>query len=184
MTAHRLGSMTKKSLATNPVRKFRTKAGLSQLAFSKKCMPKISVQAVYMTENGVYENIPNGIKTYLISRDVNWDEVIAEYDAFRLNVAAHNASALSELVINFPPPDKTKNPIKEFRIYTLGRNPSATCMHFLINPGIYKRLEETTDYAKIPETIVKAFLAGGLSVSVVEELEERYKEYWDYARFS
>lgn len=176
--------MTKKSLATNPVRKFRTKAGLSQLAFSKKCMPKVSVQAVYMTENGVYENIPKGIQTYMASRDVDWDSVLDEYNQFRLNVYAQNASEFDGRIFVFPSPDQTKNPIKEFRLATLNKNPSATCMHFLINPGIYKRLEETTDYAKIPETIVKAFLAGGLPGSVVGELEERYKEFWDYKRFS
>lgn len=175
--------MTKKSLATNPVRRFRCNAALSQLAFSKKCMPKISTQALYMTENGVYENIPEGIKNYMISRDVDWDSIVVAYQKFRLEVAANNAASIAGTKWIFPPPDRTKNPVKEFRMYSLSKNPSATCMHFLINPGIYKRLEETLDYARIPETIIKAFIAGGLPKDVVDELEERYKDFSDFSRY-
>jgi hypothetical protein len=171
--------MTKKNFATNPVRKYRNFVSLSQVAFAKKC--GVSVQAIYMTEAGVYETIPDGIKRFLISRDVDWETVLEQYSLFRIGRALENT--LVNYNFKLPDPDRTINPIKSFREKSLGIAANKMCVNFLINPGIYRRLEETIDYAQIPETIVRAFRNGGMPMDVIDELNERHKDHFEYVKY-
>lgn len=173
--------MTKKNLSLNPIRKYRVHSGLSQVAFAKKTA--VSVQAVSMTEFGVYETIPDGIENYLERRELNLEDVRNKYITFRIHIAYENSLAIRDLVYNLPDHNNTLNPIKQFRTLSLAITANAMSVHFLINPGIYRRLEETVVYANIPANIVSAFRDGGISSEIIEELQERYKEYWEYQRY-
>ena len=136
-----------------------------------------------MTEFGVYEHIPEGIEQYLLRRELDLSDVRAKYSIFRTRIAHDNLMLIRDVVYNLPNSNKTLNPIKQFRTLSLAITANAMCVHFLINPGIYRRLEETIAYANIPANIVQALLDGGISPGTVEELQEQYKEYWEYQRY-
>lgn len=165
----------------NPVKEIRLRHRGTLESFSEDC--GVHLQALYLTEQGVYPHILPNIVEHLVSLGEDAQRLDNVYRSYQAEKRRYVGAflLLSEYV--------TKEPIYElghpFVVFREGLNGPdgplsrmSFCKKFCVQPSLMHRLE--TSVAKhLPEQLRVALTEAGLPANVIAELDNRCEEYWD-----
>lgn len=167
-------------LQDNPIRKYRKREGKTIDQIAKDA--SVNAQGWYLTECGVYADPLPAIVSYLIKRGHSGTDLYREYREYVQNRRSgfgerHNCDP-AELWL--PASSLKQPPTTSFR-QALGFSRMAFAKELCVQPALLYKLERGQK-AKLPQQLSEALAEAGFSERLIEELDERVREYYDHVR--
>lgn len=163
-------------LRDNPIRLARNLRGQS----IEKAAADAGVhwQAWYLTECGVYNEIPPTILDHLSSLGEDATLVTQHYHEFvSQQRAAFSAKHKKHFTLEgLGVPTRTQSPVEHFR-RTLGLSRLGFCKSLCVQPGVLYRVEHGKSRS-LPQQVRDALREVGMADSLIEELDTRTEEYY------
>lgn len=186
--------MAKSALSGNPLRKLRTAMNLTQQELAEKL--ELSPNTIYLAEHGVYDLPLEAVAQFFCrERGTDLAELNSAYGDFRIKIRESMKNKMYEAdwrfniphaqVSTFRTPLGTKMaPVADFRTNCLMYSVIDFCKSFLVNPGLYHKLEVGSYFKTVPVPITKALVDCGAPVTFMKELDVRTKIFFDSCKRS
>lgn len=151
----------------------------------------LSPNTVYLAECAVYDQPLEAIVHFFCrERNIDLNEVNSSYSDFRIKSRENMKNKMYEADWRFQIPHAQVStfrtslgtkmaPVADFRTNCLMYSVIDFCKSFLINPGLFHKLEEGKHFKTVPVPIAKALIDCGAPVNFMKELDVRTKIFFD-----
>lgn len=169
--------MPRADLDDQPIRKRRLDLGYS---IKKACEEAgVSWQTWYLTELGCYTEPPPVVLAFFSKFGLKSQLIKIEYNEWIVARRSKFHSLHGNLVL--PNPNPTKNPVAAL-YESLGYEQTSFAKALCVQPAILYKVANA-EQRVLPLQLKNALLEVGLPIAEIEELQERYDEYYDKLQF-
>lgn len=165
---------TKQQLYSSPVRVARNR--LAKTIDEAADAAGVHWQAWYLTECGVYNDVPPSINSYLRKNDVAIDG--ADYTKWRRSRQREFGERHSLATIGLPEPSSRICPFLSFREW-IGISRLELAKSLCVQPAVLYKLE-TGQSRHLPQQLAEALEVAGLPVELIDELNDRTEEFYEF----
>lgn len=163
------------ALATSPVREARTRIHRTIAEAAESA--GVNWQTWYLTEAGCYEHIPPAILHFIVGQGVG--ELSQEnYTRFRERKQREFGSSHNQALQTLPPVCVSSSPLESLW-KAVGVSRSEFAKSLCIQPAHLYRLQRG-QAKELPASVIQALLTAGVPQDIVEELNERQQEFYEF----